>query len=56
MPFDPDKHQMLPTRHFDDFQMGERFFAPSRTMGEGVLRRFRRQVATTIRSIMIAPI
>ena len=29
MPFDPDKHQMLPTRHFDDFQMGERFFALS---------------------------
>jgi hypothetical protein len=28
MPFDPDKHQMLPTRHFDDFQIGERFFCP----------------------------
>ncbi|NCX08803.1 MAG: dehydratase [Rhodobacteraceae bacterium] len=40
MPFDPDKHQMLPTRHFDDFQMGERFFAPSRTMSEGVFAAF----------------
>ena len=28
MLFDPDKHQMLPTRHFDDFQMGERFLHP----------------------------
>ena len=40
MPFDPDKHQMLPTRHFDDFQIGERFFAPSRTMSEGVFAAF----------------
>ena len=40
MPFDPDKHQMLPTRHFDDFQIGERFFAPSRTMSEGVFTAF----------------
>ena len=28
MPFDPDKHQMLPTRHFDDFQIGEGFLPP----------------------------
>jgi hypothetical protein len=40
MPFDPDKHQMLPTRHFDDFQIGEQFFAPSRTMSEGVFAAF----------------
>ena len=40
MPFDPDKHQMLPTRHFDDFRIGERFFAPSRTMSEGVFAAF----------------
>ena len=25
MPFDPIKHQMLATRHFDDFEIGERF-------------------------------
>jgi acyl dehydratase len=40
MPFDPIKHQMLATRHFDDFEIGERFFAPSRTMSEGVFAAF----------------
>ena len=38
--FDPVKHRMLPTRHFDDFQLGEQFFAPSRTMSEGVFAAF----------------
>ena len=40
MPFDPTQHQMLPTRHFDDFKIGERFFAPSRTISEGVFAAF----------------
>lgn len=31
-PFDPRSHQMLPQRYFEDFQVGERFVIPSRTM------------------------
>ncbi|THH38806.1 dehydratase [Aliishimia ponticola] len=40
MTFDPTQHQMLPTRHFDDFSVGERFRAPSRTMTAGVFTAF----------------
>lgn len=40
MDFDPTKHQMLPTRPFSDFQLGEVFHAPSRTMTEGVFAAF----------------
>lgn len=36
MTFDPAQHQMLPTRKFADFKVGEVFRAPSRTMTEGV--------------------
>ena len=40
MEFDPAKHQMLPARPFSDFQLGEVFRAPSRTMTEGVFASF----------------
>lgn len=40
MEFDPHKHQMLPARRFEDFQIGEVFRAPSRTMTEGVFAAF----------------
>lgn len=40
MTFDPTQHSMLPTRHFDDFAVGELFRAPSRTMTEGVFAAF----------------
>jgi len=34
MDFDPARHQAAPTRWFDDFQAGERFYLPSRTVTE----------------------
>jgi acyl dehydratase len=40
MTFDPSQHQMLPTRAFSEFQAGEVFHAPSRTMTEGVFAAF----------------
>jgi acyl dehydratase len=40
MPFDPASHQMLPTRRFADFTLGEVFRAPSRTMTEGIFAAF----------------
>ncbi len=40
MSFDPTRHQMLPTRAFADFKLGEVFRAPSRTMTEGVFAAF----------------
>ncbi len=40
MTFDPTQHQMLPPRPFTDFQIGEVFRAPSRTMTEGVFAAF----------------
>ena len=40
MTFDPTAHQMLPTRPFSDFRIGEVFRAPSRTMTEGVFAAF----------------
>ncbi|WP_299350229.1 MaoC family dehydratase [uncultured Shimia sp.] len=40
MTFDPTQHQMLPPRPFTDFQIGEVFRAPSRTMTEGVFASF----------------
>lgn len=40
MTFDPAQHQMLPTRAFADFRIGEVFRAPSRTMTEGVFASF----------------
>jgi len=40
MEFDPTKHQMLPSRPFRDFQLGEVFHAPSRTITEGVFAAF----------------
>lgn len=40
MSFDPTTHQTHATRRFDDFQIGEVFRAPSRTMTEGVFAAF----------------
>ena len=39
--FDPTQHRMIPEqRWFDDFQLGERFVLPSRTMTEAVFLAF----------------
>ena len=39
--FDPAAHRMVPEqRWFDDFQMGERFVLPSRTMTEALFLAF----------------
>ncbi len=39
--FDPVTHRMIPEqRWFDDFQMGERFVLPSRTMTEALFLAF----------------
>ena len=40
MSFDPAAHQMLPTRQFHEFRLGEMFRAPSRTLTEGVFAAF----------------
>jgi acyl dehydratase len=40
MAFDPTRHQTHPTRHFDDFALGEIFRAPSRTMTSGIFTAF----------------
>lgn len=40
MSFDPAKHAMLPTRAFHEFQIGEVFRAPSRTMTSAVFSAF----------------
>jgi hypothetical protein len=49
--FDPATHRMVPEqRWFEDFQMGERFVLPSRTMTEACSWRSRQRAATIIRS------
>lgn len=30
--FDPARHRLVPTRYFEDFQLGEVFYIPSRTV------------------------
>lgn len=40
MTFDPTRHQTHPTRAFDDFQLGEVFRAPSRTMTSALFAAF----------------
>ena len=32
--FDPTQHNLCDNRYFEDFEVGERFLLPSRTMGE----------------------
>ena len=32
--FDPTQHRLVPTRYFEDFQIGETFYIPSRTVTE----------------------
>ena len=39
-PFDPALHRRHPTRWFEDFQLGERFVIPSRTMTEALFLAF----------------
>ena len=38
--FNPSRHSIVPQRRFHDFEIGEQFFAPSRTMTEGVFTTF----------------
>lgn len=38
--FDPDTHRLAESRWFDDFEPGERFALPSRTMTEGLFAAF----------------
>ena len=38
--FNPSEYKTLPERRFDDFEIGEKFFAPSRTMTEGIFTIF----------------
>ena len=38
--FDPSQHGIVPLRGFHDFDIGEQFFAPSRTMTEGIFTAF----------------
>lgn len=38
--FDPTSHQMCEQRYFDDFQIGERFVLPSRTMTDAMFAAF----------------
>ena len=38
--FNPSQHKVVPLRGFHDFEIGEQFFAPSRTMTEGVFTTF----------------
>jgi acyl dehydratase len=33
-PFDPEQHRLAPSRYFEDFQLGETFNIPSRTVTE----------------------
>lgn len=38
--FDPSKHYVMPQRYFDDFEIGEIFRAPSRTMTDAYFQVF----------------
>ena len=38
--FDPLSYQLCEPRYFDDFEVGERFYLPSRTMTEGLFSAF----------------
>ena len=38
--FNPSQHVIVPVRSFHEFKIGEQFFAPSRTMTEGVFTAF----------------
>ena len=38
--FNPSQHRLVPLRRFHDFEIGEQFFAPSRTMTEGIFAAF----------------
>ena len=38
--FNPSQHNIVPFRGFHDFEIGEQFFAPSRTMTEGIFTTF----------------
>ena len=38
--FDPREHRMCPTRYFEDFEIGEKFVLPSRTMTDALFAAF----------------
>ena len=38
--FDPRQHRMCPTRYFEDFEIGEKFILPSRTMTDALFAAF----------------
>ena len=38
--FNPREHRMCPTRYFEDFEMGEKFVLPSRTMTDALFAAF----------------
>ena len=38
--FDPRQHRLCPTRYFEDFEVGERFVLPSRTMTDALFAAF----------------
>ena len=38
--FDPTRHRLAPTRYFEDFQLGETFYIPSRTVTEAQFSAF----------------
>jgi acyl dehydratase len=39
-PFDPADHRFGPSRYFEDFEVGERFYIPSRTMSDAYFAAF----------------
>lgn len=38
--FDPREHRLCPTRYFEDFEIGEKFVLPSRTMTDALFAAF----------------
>ncbi|BCN37183.1 MaoC family dehydratase [Alicycliphilus denitrificans] len=40
LPFDPRSHRMCAQKYFDDFELGERFVLPSRTMTDALFAAF----------------
>ena len=48
--FDPRTHHVVPPRAFTDFQIGEVFSLPSRTVTDANFAAFQRRPATTTRS------
>ena len=45
------KHQMCPQRYFEDFELGEKFLLPSRTMTDALFAAF--QLASAAASLTL---